>query len=76
MIVNAGTLYPFSGGTYGSITLSGNGTCSLSPMTRGPYAGIVFFQPGDNTQTMTVTANATGITGTIYAPAAAAFRER
>ncbi len=40
-------------------------------MTRGPYAGIVFFQPSDNKQTMTVTANATGITGTIYAPAAA-----
>ncbi len=71
MIVNAGSLYPFSGGTYGSITLSGNGTSSLSPMTRGPYAGIVFFQPSDNKKTMTVTANATGITGTIYAPAAA-----
>ena len=42
----------------------------------GPYAGVVFFQPQDNSKTMTVTANATGITGTIYAPAAAAFRER
>jgi len=70
MIVNAGTLYPFTRGTYGSITLSGNGTCSLTPLARGPYAGIVFFQPSDNKQTMTVTANATGITGTIYAPAA------
>ena len=39
-------------------------------MTSGPYAGIVFFQPGDNTQAMTVTGNASGITGTIYAPAA------
>ncbi len=70
MIVNAGTLYPYSVGSYGSITLSGSGKFSLSPMTRGPYAGIVFFQPSDNKQTVTVTANTTGITGTIYAPAA------
>ena len=70
MIVNVGTFYPFNGGTYGSITLSGSGTLSLSPMTRGPYAGIVFFQPNDNHQTITLAATATGITGTIYAPAA------
>ncbi len=70
MIVCAGTLYPFHGGSYGSIALSGTGKFSLSPMTRGPYAGIVFLQPGDNKETMTVTASATGITGTIYAPAA------
>ena len=75
MIFNAGSKYsntgtPSDGGTYGSISLSGNGTCSLSPMTSGPYAGIVFFQPSDNKQTLTVTGNASGITGTIYAPGA------
>ena len=48
MIVNAGSNYPGTGGTYGSISLGGNGTCSLSPMMSGPYAGIVFFQPSDN----------------------------
>ncbi len=71
MIFNAGSKYPTStGGTYGSITLSGSETYNLSPATSGTYAGIVFFQPSDNTQPLTVSANASGITGTIYAPAA------
>ena len=70
MIFNAGSKYPSTGGTYGSITLGGNGTCNLSPATSGTYAGIVFFQPLDNTKAITVTGNASGITGTIYAPAA------
>ena len=68
MILNAGSNYPGTGGNYGSITLGGNGTCSLSPMMSGPYAGIVFFQPSDNEQAITVTGNASGITGTTYAP--------
>jgi len=70
MIVNAGSKYPGTGGTYGSISLGGNGACSLSPLTSGPYAGVVFFQPSDSKQALTVTGNASGITGTIYAPAA------
>ena len=70
MIFNAGSNYPSTGGTYGSITLGGNGTCNLSPATSGIYAGIVFFQPLDNTKAITVTANASGISGTIYAPSA------
>ena len=45
MIFNAGSKYPSTGGTYGSITLSGTGTFNLSPATSGLYAGIVFFQP-------------------------------
>jgi len=69
-IVNAGSNYPSTGGKYGSISLSGNGTCDLSPATSGLYAGIVFFQPSDNNQAISVTGNASGITGTIYAPAA------
>jgi hypothetical protein len=70
MIVNAGSRYPSTGGAYGNITLISNGTLNLTPATSGIYAAIVFFQPPDNTNTMTVTANATGIAGMIYAPAA------
>ena len=35
-IINAGSKYPTSGGTYGAITLSGNGSYRLSPPTTGP----------------------------------------
>jgi len=70
MIVNAGSAYPSKGGTYGSITLSGNGSYNLSPPTTGTYAGIVIFQTRDNTKALTVSGNASGMTGTIYAPAA------
>ena len=69
-IFNAGSKYPGTGGTYGSITLSGNGSYNLSPATSGTYAGIVIFQPRDNTKALTLSGNASGMTGTIYAPAA------
>ena len=71
LIVNAGSKYPSTGGTYGSITLSGNGSYNLTPMTTGTYAGIVIFQTRDNSKAMTISGNASGMTGTIYAPAAA-----
>ena len=70
MIFNAGSEYPSTGGTYGSITLSSTGTYNLSPATSGTYAGVVLFQPPDNTKSVSASANAKGITGTIYAPAA------
>jgi hypothetical protein len=71
LIVNAGSKYATGpGGTYGSISLSGNGSYKLTPMTTGTYAGIVIFQTRDNTRAMTVSGNASGMTGTIYAPAA------
>ena len=69
-IFNAGSRYPTTGGTYGSITLSGNGSFNLSPPTTGTYAGIVIFQSRDNTKALTLSGNASGMTGTIYAPAA------
>ncbi len=69
-IFNAGSKYPSTGGTYGSITLSGNGSYNLTPPTTGTYAGIVIFQPRDNTKALTISGNASGMTGTIYAPAA------
>ena len=43
-IFNSGSKYPITGGAYGSITLSGNGSYALSPPTSGTYAGIVIFQ--------------------------------
>ena len=70
MIVNAGSNYPSTGGTYGGITLSGNGSYNLSPPTTGTYAGIVIFQTRDNSKALTLSGNASGMTGTIYAPAA------
>ncbi len=70
LIVNAGSDYPSSGGTYGSITLSGNGSYKLTPASTGTYAGIVIFQTRDNSKALTVSGNASGMTGTIYAPAA------
>jgi hypothetical protein len=70
-IVNAGSNYPNSAGTFGPITLSSNGTISLSPPTTGPYAGVLFFQPAANAQVLTFSGNATaGVIGTIYAPSA------
>ena len=70
-IFNAGSKYPTTGGTYGSITLTGNGSYNLSPPTTGTYAGIVIFQSRDNTTALTLSGNASGMTGTIYAPVAA-----
>jgi MBG domain (YGX type)/Bacterial Ig-like domain (group 3) len=69
-IFNAGSKYPTTGGTYGSISLSGNGSYNLTPPTSGTYAGIVIFQSRDNSEALTVSGNASGMTGTIYAKAA------
>ena len=71
LIVNAGSDYPKAGGNYGGITLSGSGSYKLTPMSSGTYAGILFFQPPDNTKAMTVSGAASGMTGTIDAPSAA-----
>ncbi len=58
-------------GTYGSVTLSGNGAISLTAPSTGPYAGILIFQDRANPKALTFSGNAMqGITGTIYAPAA------
>ncbi len=74
MIYNASTGYNLAsgadGGTFGAVTLSGNGTYSLSPPTTGTYAGIVIFQSRDNSKAVTISGNASGMTGTVYAPAA------
>ena len=57
-IVNAGGKFPSSGGTFGAISFSGNGSTNLSPATTGTYAGIVIFQPPDNSQALTASGDA------------------
>jgi len=71
LIYNAGSNFPSAGGTFGAVSLNGSGTFSLAAATTGTYAGILLFQASDNTQAVSLTANATvGLSGTLYAPAA------
>jgi len=75
MIYNAGSGYNVAtgadGGSFGAITLSGNGAVKLAPPSTGAYAGILIFQARDNTKALTFSGNALqGVTGVIYAPAA------
>jgi hypothetical protein len=58
MIYNAGSNYPGNGGTFGGITLSGNGTFNLSAPTSGTYAGILIFQSRQNTRALSLSGNA------------------
>ena len=72
-IFNSGSSYngTTDGGSFGAITLSGNGTISLTPPTSGTYNGILIFQARDNTKALTFSGNSMqGTNGTIYAPAA------
>ncbi len=70
-IYNAGSKFPSSGGKYGAIALSGNGTFKLSAAATGVYAGLVFIQPASNSSALTFSGNAIGgVSGTIYAPSA------
>jgi hypothetical protein len=70
-IYNTSSNYPSSTGSYGGITLSGNGTFSLTAPTSGPYPGVVIFQPSANTRAISLSGNAAqGLAGTVYAPAA------
>ncbi len=73
LIFNAGTSFPNAGGSFGSITLSGNALVKLTPATTGNYAGIGIFQARDNTKTIAISGNAQlGVqnSGILYAPAA------
>src|SRR5262249_30760052 len=71
-MVNAGSGYTgrgTTGGSYGAVTLTGNG--NMSAPTSGTYSGILIFQPGDNTRALTFSGNTVlGLTGTIDAPGA------
>ncbi len=74
MIYNAGSKYTAAGGTggtFGVVTLSGNGNISLTAPTTGAYTSILIFQSRDNTSPVSLSGN--GIVmpgGVIYAPAA------
>ena len=73
LIYNAGSNYPNPGGSFGSITLSGNSLVTLSPATTGNFAGIGIFQARDNSKPLTLSGKAMlglGATGILYAPAA------
>jgi hypothetical protein len=73
-LYNTESAFPNPGGTYGGITLSGNGTFNLTAPTSGPYAGILLFQARTNTRAIALSGNAAeALSGTIYAPAALLF---
>jgi hypothetical protein len=67
-IYNASSSYPSSGGKFGGITLSGNGTFNLTAPSTGTYAGLLIFQSRQDTRALSFSANAkAGMTGSIYA---------
>ena len=70
LIFNTGSKYPLAGGTYGAITLSGNGAIKLTGQTTGAYAGIMIDQDPNDTQALNISGNASGMSGLIYAPKA------
>jgi hypothetical protein len=71
MLYNTQSNFPGTGGTFGGLTLSGNGTISLTAPTNGPYAGVVLFQNRGNTRAISLSGGAAqGLVGTVYAPAA------
>ncbi|MEQ1829700.1 MAG: hypothetical protein ABL921_27305 [Pirellula sp.] len=70
LFYNAGSNYPNPGGSFGSIAISGNGTYDLTAPTSGMYSGMTFFQARDNTQQVSVSGNASGMNGLLYAPQA------
>jgi hypothetical protein len=70
-VYNAGSNFPASGGSFGSITLTGNGSFDIDPPTTGPYAGLLLFQSRDNPRPLTISGNGavSGVQGTIYGAA-------
>jgi hypothetical protein len=72
MIYNAGSNYPNPGGTFGGVSLSGDGSCQLAAPASDAYAGVLIFQSRDNAMALSFSGNAASdASGTIYAPAAA-----
>jgi CSLREA domain-containing protein len=72
-IFNAGSQYngTTDGGTFGSISIGGQGTITLSAPTSGVYAGVTIFQSRANSKALALGGSGTAtITGTVYAAAA------
>ncbi len=56
---------------HGRLQWSGNAQINLSPLKAGSLAGLLIYQPQDNTSIMALNANSqSSITGTIFAPGA------
>jgi hypothetical protein len=70
LIYNTSSNYPSASGAYGGISLSGNGSINLTAAATGTYAGLVIVQPSANTRALSLSGNATGLIGTLYAPSA------
>jgi Ca2+-binding RTX toxin-like protein len=54
LIYNAGSNYPKSGGSFGSISIINNAVLNISAASTGTYAGVAVFQARDNTLALTV----------------------
>jgi hypothetical protein len=80
LIYNAGSNFVnggAAGGTFGAINVSGQADLNITPMKGGPYAGIVLFQSGYNSQSginsQALTLSGQSVLpdgGLVYAPAA------
>jgi subtilase family serine protease len=71
MIYNAGSNYPGTGGTFGSINWNSSGNINLTPMSTGIYAGVLLFQSRDNSAALSMTGSHINIPGSVvYAPSA------
>ena len=72
LLYNAGSNYPATGGSYGPVSITGNGQVNLSAAVMGVDAGIVLFQARDNTSAVSLSGNAIlnlhG--GVVYTPSA------
>jgi Bacterial Ig-like domain (group 3) len=68
MIYNAGSNYPGKGGSFGSLTLSGQGAVNLAPAASGTYAGILIFQSRDNPRAVNLIGQSLALNGgVVYA---------
>jgi hypothetical protein len=58
----------------GSLTISGQSSATLTPLTTGTYQGIVLYQARGDSQALSLggQSNATSLAGLVYVPAAAA----
>ncbi len=72
LIDNSGSNFPYPGGTFGPITITGSGSVQLIPPDTGFDLGIAILQPYGNTQPLAITGNAVlGLDGgALFAPSA------
>ena len=59
-----------SQGEYGSISINTGANASFSPMSSGPYAGLLMFQDRNNTEAAAFNPSSSFGEGTIYMPSA------